>query len=87
MRIVIPTYTMPAVAKLSAGYYARPGMDLVDLFVGSEGTLGVVVDATLRVIPKPQTCVALVRCDRSGGAPFTGARARAADLRGTSAGR
>ena len=40
---------MPDVPKLSAGYYARPGMDLVDLFVGSEGTLGVIVDATLRV--------------------------------------
>lgn len=68
VRIVIPTYTMPAVAKLSAGYYARPGMDLVDLFVGSEGTLGIVVEATLRVIPKPQTCVALVRCASDGQA-------------------
>jgi D-lactate dehydrogenase (cytochrome) len=59
----IPTYTMPAVSKLSAGYFAAPGMDLVDLFVGSEGTLGVIVDATLRVIPRPAFCVALVQCD------------------------
>ena len=30
----IPTYEMPPVPKLSAGYFARPGMDLVDqLFV------------------------------------------------------
>ena len=41
----------------------RPGMDLVDLFVGSEGTLGVIVDATLRVIPRPAFCVALIQCD------------------------
>jgi D-lactate dehydrogenase (cytochrome) len=27
-------------------------MDLIDLFIGSEGTLGVIVDATLRVIPR-----------------------------------
>ena len=61
--VQIPTYTMPAVGKLSAGYYATPGMDLVDLFVGSEGTLGVIVDVTLRVIPRPAFCVALVQCD------------------------
>jgi D-lactate dehydrogenase (cytochrome) len=38
-------------------------MDLIDLFVGSEGTLGVVVDATLRVIPRPRRCLALVCCN------------------------
>jgi D-lactate dehydrogenase (cytochrome) len=62
IRIPLPTYRMPEVAKLSAGYYARPGMDLVDLFAGSEGTLGFIVDATVRVIPRPRACAALVRC-------------------------
>lgn len=61
-RVPVPTYTMPHVAKLSAGYYAAPGMDLVDLFVGSEGTLGVVVEATLKVVPRPRRGVALIRC-------------------------
>jgi D-lactate dehydrogenase (cytochrome) len=51
---------MPDVAKLSAGYFARPGMDLIDLFIGSEGTLGIVTNATLRVIPLPRRLVALV---------------------------
>lgn len=60
--VPVPTYAMPAVPKLSAGYFARPGMDLVDLFVGSEGTLGVIVEATLRVVPRPRKAVALVRC-------------------------
>jgi D-lactate dehydrogenase (cytochrome) len=60
--VTVPTYTMPAVPKLSAGYFARPHMDLVDLFVGSEGTLGVVVDATLKVIARPRRAIALVRC-------------------------
>jgi D-lactate dehydrogenase (cytochrome) len=61
--IAVPTYRMPEVAKLSAGYYARPAMDLIDLFIGSEGTLGVVVEATLRVILRPRRAVTLIRCD------------------------
>lgn len=60
--VPVPTYRMPTVPKLSAGYFAHPGMDLIDLFIGSEGTLGIVVDATLRVIPAPRRCLALVTC-------------------------
>ena len=63
VRIPVPTYKMPDVPKLSAGYFARPGMDLIDLFIGSEGTLGIVVDATLRVIPMPRRCLVLVTCE------------------------
>ena len=63
VRVPAPAYPMPTVAKLSAGYFSKPGMDLVDLFVGSEGTLGVIVDATLRVIVKPRRAVTLIRCD------------------------
>jgi D-lactate dehydrogenase (cytochrome) len=53
----IPELTMPSVPKCSAGYYAKPGMDLIDLFIGSEGTLGVIVDATLRVAARPAALV------------------------------
>ena len=63
VRVPVPTYRMPDVPKLSAGYYARPGMDLIDLFIGSEGTLGIVVEATLRVIPLPRRAFVLVTCD------------------------
>ena len=63
VRVLVPTYQMPNVPKLSAGYFARPAMDLIDLFIGSEGTLGIVVEATLRVIPMPRRAVALVACD------------------------
>jgi D-lactate dehydrogenase (cytochrome) len=62
VRVPVPSYTMPDVAKLSAGYFAKPGMDLIDLFIGAEGTLGIVVDATLRVVARPRRIAALVRC-------------------------
>jgi D-lactate dehydrogenase (cytochrome) len=63
IRIPVPTYTLPGVPKLSAGYFAQPDMDLIDLFIGSEGTLGVIVDATLRVIPTPRRYLMLVTCE------------------------
>jgi len=62
IRVNIPTYQVPALPKVSAGYFTEPHLDLVDLFVGSEGTLGVVVDATLRVKRRPVRCVALIVC-------------------------
>jgi D-lactate dehydrogenase (cytochrome) len=48
----IPPIRMPDVQKHSAGYYCAPGMDLIDLFIGSEGTLGVIADAVLRTAPE-----------------------------------
>ena len=57
-RVPVPTYRMPDVAKRSAGYFAKPGMDLIDLFIGSEGTLGIVTSATFRLLPRvPNTCL------------------------------
>ncbi|HEX8116436.1 MAG TPA: FAD-binding oxidoreductase, partial [Pyrinomonadaceae bacterium] len=50
----LPTYTMPATRKHAAGYFTRPGVDLIDLFVGSEGTLGVVTEAELALLPQPE---------------------------------
>lgn len=52
-RVPVPAIRMPDVPKCSAGYFSSPGMDLVDLFVGSEGTLGVIVDVTFRVQARP----------------------------------
>ena len=61
VRVPVPHYRMPHVPKTSAGYFAAPGMDLIDLFIGSEGTLGVITDVTLRVLPnRPGMCLALV---------------------------
>ncbi|MFA5839817.1 MAG: FAD-binding oxidoreductase [Candidatus Margulisiibacteriota bacterium] len=46
-------YTMPAV-KNAAGYYSKPGMDLIDLFIGQEGTLGIVSEIEIGLIPALQ---------------------------------
>ena len=57
-RIPIPRYRMPDVPKVSAGYFAEPAMDLVDLFVGSEGTLGIITEVTCGLVsPPPEPCV------------------------------
>jgi D-lactate dehydrogenase (cytochrome) len=65
--VPVPSYVMPEVAKRSAGYHAAPEMDLVDLFVGSEGTLGVVAQVTFRVVaPAPQSALALIPCRSEG---------------------
>ena len=50
----LPSYDMPHVRKHASGYFVAPGMDVIDLFIGSEGTLGVVVEAEVRLITKPE---------------------------------
>jgi FAD/FMN-containing dehydrogenase len=52
------TIPLPAVTKNTAGYPLRPGMDWIDLFVGSEGTLGVVTEARVGLVPAPPAVLA-----------------------------
>jgi D-lactate dehydrogenase (cytochrome) len=70
-RVRAPSYHMPAVPK-SSGYFAAPEMDLIDVFIGSEGTLGVITEVTLRVLPhRPRMCLAFVPfADRSTALAF-----------------
>lgn len=53
----VPGYTLPLTSKHNAGYYSSDGMDLIDLFIGSEGTLGVIVEADLLLVPAPEKTI------------------------------
>lgn len=54
LQVQLPQIAMPN-HKHAAGYYIRPGMDALDLFIGSEGTLGVITEATLQLLPLPHS--------------------------------
>lgn len=78
----LPDIVMPKVPKHSAGYFVAPGMDLVDLFIGSEGTLGVIADAIFKTAPSPGgVCRVLVpvATEAAGIALVTDLRAAAID--------
>jgi FAD/FMN-containing dehydrogenase len=49
----VPRIPSPKVKKNTAGYMLSPGMDWIDLFCGSEGTLGVVLEAEILLLPIP----------------------------------
>jgi len=51
----LPGYAMPD-TKNAAGYFAADNMDLVDLFIGSEGTLGIFSELELLLQPAPAVC-------------------------------
>jgi D-lactate dehydrogenase (cytochrome) len=55
----IPSYVWPR-TKNAGGYYAEPGMDLLDLLIGSEGTLGIITEAVVRAIPAPEASCAVM---------------------------
>ena len=50
----LPTYQMPQTRKHASGYYVAPEMDVLDLFIGSEGTLGVIVEVEVALLQKPE---------------------------------
>ncbi len=57
--IILPDIAVPRV-KHAAGYFVKPGMDLVDLLAGSEGTLGAFADVELRLAEKPEAAVGVL---------------------------
>lgn len=48
----LPSLPLPKV-KNASGYYLQENMDLLDLFIGSEGTLGVITEVAIRLQPLP----------------------------------
>lgn len=47
-------------AKNASGYYVSKDMDAIDLFIGNEGTLGIIIEADLAVIPSPEKLIGAV---------------------------
>ncbi|MBQ9988510.1 MAG: FAD-binding oxidoreductase [Clostridia bacterium] len=60
LTVQIPQYIMPK-TKNTAGYFAAPDMDAVDLLVGSDGTLCVFTELELQLLPLP-ACIQGVTC-------------------------
>lgn len=51
----MPTYDAPNVRKNAAGYFAAENTDAIDLFIGSEGTLGIITAVELDLLKKPES--------------------------------
>lgn len=54
IELKLPSYRMPATRKNASGYFVAPQMDAIDLFIGSEGTLGVICEVETKLLPKPE---------------------------------
>jgi FAD/FMN-containing dehydrogenase len=54
----VPELPLPHTTKNTAGYPLAPGMDWIDLIAGSEGTLGMVTEAELQLLPAPADVLA-----------------------------
>ncbi len=79
--IPLPDTAMPRV-KNAAGYCVRPGMDLVDLLAGSEGTLGAIAEIEFWLEEKPEATLGILigTKDEEAALDLVEAARRAKDL-------
>jgi len=77
----LPAYTEPPV-KSAAGYYVADNMDLLDLLIGMEGTLGIVTEVELLLIPRPAAVLGLTAFLPSEEAALEFVRALRGDVGG-----
>ncbi len=52
-------YSMPH-TKNAAGLYLEPGMESIDLFIGSEGLLGIITEAEVALVDRPMQTLTVV---------------------------
>ena len=60
LSVPVPEIQQPKVSKNAAGFASGPELDLIDLLVGSEGTLCVVTEVELGLVPPPEDVVGLL---------------------------
>jgi len=65
--------------KHAAGFFVAPGMDLVDLLVGSEGTLAIVVAAVVRLTARPDPLLSVAAFFADPGHAFAAAESARGD--------
>ncbi len=59
IEVDVPTYEMPK-TKNAAGLFAKPDMDLIDLFIGCEGILGVITLVELGLTKLPENIMTVM---------------------------
>ena len=57
--LYLPDYEMP-MTKNASGYYCKRNMDAIDLFIGSEGTIGIITKIKLKLLPLPDNIISCV---------------------------
>jgi D-lactate dehydrogenase (cytochrome) len=57
LTVPCPAYRLPDLKKVAAGYHTADPLDLVDLFVGAEGTLGLITAVRVALAPAPPALV------------------------------
>lgn len=68
INVTLPKYKMPK-TKNASGYFCKRNMDAIDLFIGSEGTLGIITKLKLKLLLIPVnelSCVLFFESESNG---------------------